>query len=448
MPNVKHLLAALLAWAPCALPAQTVAPAPEDILAIYQLARDSDPSLWAQEFEVEVLRERRREDLSSLLPQLSLSGELSRTRREQKRSGFEGDPSITRNFTQERYGLNLRQALFNSPARHQVRRSDSQVDRGTAELESVRQHLVVRVAEVYLDALMAQAAVELARLEMDAIRAQRERVEGLYAERMAAITDLEEVRARHDLVRAGLIRAQGELVVAREKVSEITGVRHLSFIPLRPEARLPEPEPDDIDVWVERALAHNPDVLAATAEVAAADHGTRSARAQSYPRIDLLARYSALDDLDGTSFGRELEDLAIGVELNMPLYAGGRIGAQTRGARHARERTLQSLEAVRRSVQSDARAAFQSLASGRSEIRALEQALRSSERSLEAVDAGYQARLRPLADVLDAQSELFATRLALVRANHEYLVHVFRLRLAAGALGDEDIVELNAMLLR
>lgn len=420
----------------------------EDLIGVYRLALDADPRLRRQQFEVDALREQRREDLARLLPSVSLSGDVSRTRRDQIQSGLTGEDELTRDFTRSSYRIGLRQPLYDGPARYRLRVGDSEVDRGLAQLEAERQVLVARVAEAYLNALGAQSAVELSRRELAAIEASRERVEALYEERMAALTDLEEIRARRDRTHASLIRAEGDLVVALERLAEITDSPHERLAPLNAGAELPALYTDGGEVWIERALTENPEIRAARQRVESSDMQIRAARAQHHPNLDLVASYSYLDDLDGTPFGRKLEDLAVGVELRIPLYAGGGIRAGVRGAQSLRERDRESLEEVRRRVRAEVRTAYHALQIGRTEIQALQQAVRSSERGLEAVETGLQVGLRTVVDVLDAQRDLFGTRRELVQARHEYVLNFLALKRAAGVLDEQDILTINDLLAR
>ena len=420
----------------------------EDLINVYRLALEADPRLRGQGFEVEALREQRREDLARLLPSVSLSGDVSRTRRDQIQSGLTGDDESTRDFTRTSYRIGLRQPLYNAPARYRLRAGDSEVDRGLAELEAERQVLMARVAEAYLNALGAQSAVELSRRELAAIDANRERVEALYEQRMAALTDLEEIRARRDRAHANVIRAEGDLVVALERLAEITNTPHERLAPLNAGGSLPVLDTERGEIWVERAMVDNPEIRAASQRVESSEIQIRAARAQHHPNLDLVASYSYLDDLDGTPFGRKLEDLAVGVELQIPLYSGGGISAGVRGARYLRERDRESLEEVRRRVRADVRTAYQALSIGRIEIRALEQAVRSSERGLEAVETGLEVGLRTVVDVLDAQRDLFLTRRELVQARHEYVLNFLALKRAVGVLGEHDILTINELLAR
>ncbi|WP_274522182.1 TolC family outer membrane protein [Ectothiorhodospira mobilis] len=424
---------------------ETVPPA--DLRQVYRQALEADPELGAQRYRLEALKEQRREALAGLLPQVTASGEIRDIRRDQTNSGLGGgtDESL-RDFDQTRYSAQILQPLFDLPAWRGLQRGDDEIDRGQAELEAARQDLVLRVTEAYLGVLSAQSELALARSEYEAMQAAHERVQGLYEEDLAAVTDLEEVRARRDSARARVIRAEGELRIAREALTRITDRRYAQLAGLRPGVELPGPGGDDLQAWVERALQANPRIAAARAGVQTATTDIRAARARHYPSLDLVAGYSYLDDLDGSAYGRVYEDEYIGLQLNVPIYSGGGVGARARGAARERDRQRQALEATRREVRANVRAAYEGLASGRAEIRALKQSVRSNERSVEAVDAAFRAGLRPLADVLDAQRELFAARRDLARARHEYLLDLFRLRQGAGALDENDIDTLNRVL--
>ncbi len=417
----------------------------ETLLDVYNLAREADPAVRGQDFEVDALREDRRESLGGLLPQLDLSGELTRVNRDQVSAGFAGEEEDERYFTREQYGVNLIQPLFDLPAWYEYQRSGANLDVGEAELEAQRQSLIGRVLEAYLAVLSAQSGVSLAASELEAVEASFRQIEGMYEEGMASITDMEDVRARRDSARAAVIRAEGDLEVARERLSELTGEQHGVLATLSAEAALPGLERHELDQWVQSALEFNPQVVAARLRVESLGYEARATRAQRFPRVEMIAGYSRLDELDGTVYGRDYEDKSVGVRVSVPLYEGGRIGARTRSAENRRSREREALEETVRAVRADARAAFQSLLSGRSQLKAMEQSVRSGERRVEAMEAGVEEGTRPVVDLLDAQRDLFETRRELAEARYDYVVNVIELRRAGGRLSADDVVELNAL---
>lgn len=419
---------------------------PQGLLDIYEIAREQDPQLRGQGFAVEELRESRRESFGRLLPQVTASGEISRTRREQTSTNVAGDEEgITRNFTLEQYGVNLSQPLLDIPAYRRYQGAGRELDQGQYEIRAARQDLISRVAEAYLEVLSAQSQEVLAEREVEAVESSFEQVQGLYDEGLAAVTELEEVRARRDSARAALLRAESDVTVAQERLYELTGQHHTRLAGLDAAATLPEIEPMELDQWVERAEERNPQIQAALVGLDATRHEMRAARAERYPTVSLTAGYSHRDELDGTRFGREFDDLSIGVQVSMPLYQGGQIYARARGAQQRQYREQEDLERTRRGVHAEVRSAFLSLRSARREIQAQQQAVRSNERNVEAMEAGFEAGERPVVDVVDAQRDLFQAERELAELRYAYLMDVFALRRGAGVLDGGDIADLDRL---
>lgn len=414
-------------------------------LEVYREAAQADPRLRGQELELRALSEDRREQFGALLPSVTLTGDVNRTRRDQTSSGMAGEEEIRRTFTREHYAVELVQPLFDLPAWYGHRRSETQVDEGRAQVEGARQELVMNVAAGYLGMLSAQSDLELRERELEAIEARFDRVEALFDEGMAAITDVEELRAERDSARAAIVRAEGQLQIARERLAEVTGTRYRQLAGLRPDAELPAPDPDDPSHWVETALAHSPEIQALHHQMEGLQLEGRQTRAQGYPSVRLVAGYSRMDELDGTQFGRRFDDAALGVEVRVPLYQGGSVRAGTNAAGYRRDRALESLEEARRGVTADVRAAYEGILSGRSQISAFRQAVRSGERSVEAMEAGVEEGRRTAADLIDAQRDLFESRRDLAQSRYEYLENMIALQVHAGLIDDDEVRDLDRL---
>ena len=112
------------------------------------------------------------------------------------------------------------------------------------------------------------------------------------------------------------------------------------------------------------------------------------------------------------------------------------------------DRSLNDLEAARRSVSQATRQAFYTLQSGAAQVRALEAAESSSLLALEATQLGYRVGVRVNLDVLNAQTQLFQTRRDLARARYDVLIGTLRLRQAAGQVTAQDIAAVDRLLAR
>ena len=79
-------------------------------------------------------------------------------------------------------------------------------------------------------------------------------------------------------------------------------------------------------------------------------------------------------------------------------------------------------------------------------MRALEQAVTSSETALASNKLGYEVGVRINIDVLNSQQQLFSTKRDLARARYDTIMNGLRLKAAAGTLVDEDVVAVNRLL--
>jgi hypothetical protein len=101
---------------------------------------------------------------------------------------------------------------------------------------------------------------------------------------------------------------------------------------------------------------------------------------------------------------------SIGLEFGWLLYQGGAIDSRVREAVAIQEKTRYELDGARRQARLDARQGFLGVLSGDAQVKALEQALVSSEAQLKSTKLGLEVGVRTRVDVLNAQQQLFTTR--------------------------------------
>ena len=89
---------------------------------------------------------------------------------------------------------------------------------------------------------------------------------------------------------------------------------------------------------------------------------------------------------------------------------------------------------------------FLGVATGVSQVRALEAALVSSQSSLDSTRLGQEVGVRTVIDVLNAQQQLSQTRRDLAQAKYNYILSLLRLKAASGQLSEQDLAQINAWL--
>jgi outer membrane protein len=202
---------------------------------------------------------------------------------------------------------------------------------------------------------------------------------------------------------------------------------------------------------VEAAEAGSPLVQAQEAALEIADREIGKQRAGHYPTLDLVAargRNSATGSLTAgvAGPGFDSHSSTVGLQLTLPIFAGGAVMSRDREAVALREKARADLDNTRRSAALGARQAYLGVTNGMAQVKAFEQALVSSQSALESNKLGYEVGVRINIDVLNAQQQLFATRRDLAKARYDTLIAQLRLKSAAGSLGEEDVQAINALL--
>ncbi|MFK8014942.1 MAG: TolC family outer membrane protein [Gammaproteobacteria bacterium] len=437
-----------------------------DLIDIYRQALENDPLLLEAEATRRATAENRPLALSGLLPDINFNGGYT----DQDSDGFSTrqflpnlPPQTTINPSDQRilnYTLQLTQPLFRWDRWVELKRADKQVAQEEANYAAAVQELATRVTERYFDALAATDELVAEQANKAAIARQLEEAETRFDVGLIAITDVYESRSAYDQSVAAEISAKRVLASSLESLREVTGTYAESDLGA-PGDDLPlvGPEPAVQETWVAQALAQNLTVEASRLAVDIAAEEIKSQRTGHYPTLDLVLsrnrRYTS-----GTRFNEFLDDTPTGggpdasdfdtdtiaLQFTVPIYSGGGVSTRVRRAVHQERAAKQRLERVSRETERQTRDAFLGVEAEIARVRALKQAVASSETALEATQAGFDVGTRTSVDVLNARRDLLRAQTNHRRARYDYLLNVVRLKQAAGTLALADLEDINRWL--
>ncbi len=404
------------------------------------MALQNDPQLKITNYDRLVTLEKKSQARAPLLPQVTVGADATENWRTEDWM-FGNDMENTT----ASYNVSLNYALYRRDLRIQLEQVDSQIRQTEATYESAKQALMERIASRYFAVLSANDNLKFARRAQKAFKRQLDDALERFKVGLIPITDVQEAQAGYDLAVADEIQAQNELDNAHEALREMTGTYHGMLAALNDDAPLLGPDPTDIDAWTEIALEQNPQVLAAQHAIETARQEIEKQRAAKWPTVDLVGRHSYGDVLRGDENppGTLTTSNSVGIQLSYSLYEGGAIRSRIREAQLRKTQALQRLEQQRRATQLQARQAFLNLLSSISRVKALKQALRSTETASKAVQTGFELGTRTSVDVVNAERDLLRARRNYSSARYDYLLNTLRLKQAAGLISVEDITGIN-----
>ncbi len=346
-------------------------------------------------------------------------------------------------------GVQFKQPLYDAKAFAERRQLLQQTELAENSHRDAGRDLLQRVSEAYFNVLLAQEALRVTRAEMAAVGMQRDRAKARFEVGRGRITEVQEAQARYDAVVTRELSARSTLEFREAQYEEVTGAKATNLAELRAGFTPAPPQPDNLRAWQQKGLDGNTRVVARRGELAIATSEIDKYRLAGRPKLDLVAGYSYQGQSgnlspavapDGARTG------TIGLQLSVPLYAGGALDSKERESLARRNQAEQDLAATQRDTRLQVQDAFLAVKTGVSRIAALEQSVLSAQTALEATTLGRDVGSRTELDVLDSQQRYFTAKLDLAQARNDYLLGRIRLASAAGELREDDLRALNAYL--
>jgi len=411
----------------------------------YQAALKNDPTFRMRYFERESGRENAVLGRSQLLPQISASHQVNRNITDQLQHDQLGRPVLQhpRYFGRSSV-VQLRQPLFSLDAIQRYRQGKVQAEQSEQAYEAGVDEVSVRVVSAYMDALFAEDQLALARVQRDAYLEHQKVNDRLFALGEGTRTDSLETQARLDLAEAQYVEAQDHVVAVRSTLAGVIGMEPGTLDQLGPNFRPVTLDVASFEDWRALAIKSNNTLAASRLAVENARLDINRNRAGHLPRVDFIAAYSKNDSETLNLRGTESTNRSLGIQVNIPIYSGGAINAQTRQAAANYGRAQAELDARSNEILIELRRAHDLVLSSGRKIDALVKATDSGKELMKATEQSIKGGVRINLDLLNAQQQLFTSQRDLAQARYSYLVGLMRLRAASGTLAPDAIREIGA----
>ncbi|MBW8784442.1 MAG: TolC family outer membrane protein [Novosphingobium sp.] len=322
-----------------------------------------------------------------------------------------------------------------------VRAAETRVQAGQASLRGTESSVFSQVVAAYMDVILDQAVVGLNRgnvqvLEVN-LRATRDRFEIGELTR----TDVAQSESRLAIARSDTQTAESNLISARERYIEVVGKPPVDLQTPPPLPNLPATP----DAAVAVALDNNPDLAAARERTRASGYDVKVASASRLPRVQVFSGgsytnyFGSLGGAASSAFAQSGSGVTAGVQLNVPLFQGGRPAAQRRQAQDREAAAMEAEIGTERDIIAQVRSAFAAWRASNETIASNQTAVDAAALSLEGVRAENSVGNRTILDILNAEQDLLNTQVRLVTARRNAYVAGFTLIAAMGYAQARDL---------
>ena len=386
---------------------------------------------------------RERQAKGQLRPQVNANANISNNARN---SFSQFGVPISESFNGERFSISLQQTFFNwqaFAARRRATKIESQLE---AEYYYELSRLLTDVAGRYLNVLFAQDSLTSVAAEVNAISNQLDQIQSLFNLQLALVTDLRQAEASLASVQAEQLELQAELAIAQEELRSVTGIE-VGALHILPEGTvLPEDE-NTMQFWIEMAEGSNQQIRARRFALEAAREGVSETKGAYLPRINFFAtRQESNVGFDNRFLG-DTDNTFIGIDVTIPIYAGGANRARENEALAQRNIAESELRQTELDASANVRSTYLQVQSSKLLTEAAERLVESTRLSSEAAQEGFELGSVTNVDVLNALRDQFQAERDLQRARYQQLSYLLQLKHEAGALNADDVIEISNLMI-
>lgn len=332
--------------------------------------------------------------------------------------------------------LTVEQPLFRAGGTlSQYASAKEQVMAAREQLRSVEQEVFVDTVSSYMDVLTAREVLILSRDNVNVLKKQLQSSKDRFKVGEVTRTDVAQSEARVARAESDAIQAQGNVdsaIAAFERVAGFKPAGELTFPSDLPEA------PKNLDEAVEMAKAESPGILFATYRKNASQEDLWTQKAALLPSVSLQGSMRRADGA-GVTGKDEFDTDQLLIATKIPLYQGGGEYARVRESKARTRQRDEELRNANDAAREQVTKAWENLNTTISKIKSQEEQVKAAQVALDGVREEHQYGTRTVLDVLDAEQELFTSRVGLANAKKDRIVAHYTLVQQVGRLSAKNL---------
>jgi len=407
------------------------APALLTLAEAQQLALKNHPQIAAANYRALAAQEALTESRAGFYPNVNLYGNAVGAGNENTRvmAGGLNNPSI---YDRAAGGLAVNQLLTDFGRTANLAASSRFQAQAENENASVtREQVLLQVTVSYFSVLEAQSVLHVAQQTFDTRQLLLNQVSVLASNKLKSELDVSFARVAVQEGKLLLEKARNDADAAMTSLSTALGYREPRPFQLAETAPSVLARTNDVSELVETALAGRPELLNLRNE---RDSALRLARSQRDARLPTV---SAI----GVAGGAPIHDnhlpenyAAAGVQLSLPLFAGGLYLARQHEAELKAQSDAELLRAAEDNVVRDVHIAWLNLNNALEELDTTEQLVRNAAEAYDLASARYNIGSSSILELSQSQLSLTSSQIANANARYDVLIQQARLSYEVGTL--------------
>lgn len=295
-----------------------------------------------------------------------------------------------------------------------------------------REQVLLGADTSYFSALAAQAVLRVARQTLDTRQVLLDQITELATNKIKSELDVSFAQVEVQQARLLVEQAQNDAAAAMATLSTALGYSEFHQFQLVDQPPQTNNVTGDVSDLVQTALSHRPELLSLRSDRDAAIHYARAERDARLPTVEAVG-------VAGLAPWRNDSDLhynyaAGGVQLDLPVFAGGLYVSRQREAEFRARADDETLRSVQNDVIRDVRIAWLDVNDALEQLRTTEELTANAGESFTLAQARYTSGLSSIVELSDAQLNFTSAQIQEANARYNVFIQEANLNYQTGLI--------------
>ncbi len=399
-------------------------------------AYKNNTDLNAERENINISEEDLKISKSSYLPSVTISGSKSQedTDKLTNRAGAEVSVNDVDPFTQS---IKIEQTLIDFGRNADVQKNKIGIKLAAIKLLKKEQEVLLKAIEAYSSLILANEKLKINQSNFNLLERQVETNRARLERGQITLSDLAQSESSLAEAQANFIQSQNEIVSNKLNYENVIGpIADINS--LNKDFDINLMLPDSLNDAIDTSKKYNPELIIAKLEYEQSEKDVLISRSDLSPSAKLFYENSRSQDLSSSYDERNKSTLK--ATVTWPVFSGGKNRASLNKSRNSQNRKKLLLASVTKTNNSDVAISWSTLQSSKSLLNSVKSQVKAAEIANEGITVEYESGLgRSTLDVIQSNSILLNSRIALANSERNYLLAQFNILKSIGRLNSSHL---------
>ena len=399
-------------------------------------AYKNNTDLNAERENINISEEDLRISKGNYLPTVTISGSKSQedTSKLTNRAGVEQSVNDVDPSTQS---IKIEQTLIDFGRNADVQKNQIGIRLAVAKLLKKEQEVLLKAIEAYSGLVLANKKLKINQSNLNLLERQVETNKARLERGQITLSDLAQSESSLAGAQANFIQSKNEIISSKLNYENVIGpIADINNLNNNFDIKLMLP--NNLSDAIDKSKKYNPELIIAKLEYEQSEKDVLISRSDLSPSAKLSYENSKSQDLSSSYDERDKNILK--ATVTWPIYSGGKNRASLNKSRNLQNKKKLLLNSVTKTNNSNVTISWSTLQSSKSLLNSVKSQVKAAEIANEGITVEYESGLgRSTLDVIQSNSILLNSRIALANSERNYLLAQFNVLKSIGLLNSTHL---------